>query len=58
MKNTLSKEELLDLYNNKPVREICQDKNMSVTALYALLDQAKIPRKKTRTKRTKWTLEG
>jgi len=56
MDKTLTKDELSRLYDQKSVKEICDELNVSMFTFYALLDKAKIPRKKKHVKRTKWAL--
>jgi len=58
MDRTLTKEELEEMYSTLSQAEICKKLDIHVMALYQLLDEAKIPRKKPWNKRTKWKLVG
>lgn len=56
MAKPITREDLSKLYDTKSVKDICKELDVSIFGFYSLLDEAKIPRKKKHTKRTKWTL--
>jgi len=57
MENKITKERLAEMYRTMKRDDVCRELDITVPALYKMLDENGIPRKVVHRKRTRWVVE-